>query len=62
VKGAPRETWGDVTNAANEVKESQQEAAATAADEKRGEVSLSIEDAKDKAKGKIEDFKERHTA
>jgi uncharacterized protein YjbJ (UPF0337 family) len=61
-KGAVQETWGDAKDAAKKIQESHQQAAAEKASERRENVSQSVDDTKAKAKGKIEEFKERHSA
>jgi hypothetical protein len=48
-------------DAAKQVGDSRKKAAAAKAAEKRESVSESVDDARDKAKVKIEEFKERHS-
>jgi uncharacterized protein YjbJ (UPF0337 family) len=59
--GAIQETWGNAKDAAKQVGDSRKKAAAAKAAEKRESVSESVDDARDKAKVKIEEFKERHS-
>ena len=56
-KGAVKETWGNVKDAAQQVKESHEEHAAAKADRTRDHISQSIDDTKDKLKDKIEELK-----
>ena len=51
-----------VTGAAKEIQDFRKEAATEKMDEKRGQISQAVTDAKKKAKEKIDEFKERHTA
>ena len=60
--GAAKETWGNAKDAANQVRESHKEATEEKADNVRHNISQSVEDAKEKAKVKIDEFKERHSA
>jgi uncharacterized protein YjbJ (UPF0337 family) len=61
-KGAVQETWGDAKEAAKQIHESHKEAASEKAAERRKNLSQSVDDTKEKAKVKIEEFKERHSA
>jgi uncharacterized protein YjbJ (UPF0337 family) len=61
-KGAVRETWGDAKDAAKQIHESHEQGADEKASERRENVSQSMDDTKAKAKGKIEEFKQRHSA
>jgi len=61
-QGAVQETWGDAKDAAKQIHESHQQAAAEKATERRENVSQSVDDTKAKAKVKIEEFKQRHSA
>jgi uncharacterized protein YjbJ (UPF0337 family) len=61
-KGAAKETWGNAKDAANEVKQSRQNAATDKAHERRNRISQSVKNAKDKAREKIDQLKERHSA
>ena len=49
-------------DAAKEIQDFRKDAAAEKMDEKRGQISQAVTDAKEKAKEKIDEFKERHTA
>jgi uncharacterized protein YjbJ (UPF0337 family) len=49
-KGAAKETWGNAKDVANQVREWQRETAEEKADNLRHNISLSVEDAKEKAK------------
>jgi uncharacterized protein YjbJ (UPF0337 family) len=60
-KGAAKETWGNAKDAANQVRESQKETAELKADNVRHNISQSVKDAKEKAKTKIDEFKDRHS-
>ncbi len=62
VKGAAQETWGNLTDAAMEIQDFRKEAASDKKDERRGQISQTVTDVKEKAKEKIDEFKERHTA
>jgi hypothetical protein len=61
-EGCGKGTWGNGKEAAQEVRESHEEAAAEKTDRTRDNISQSIDDAKDKLKGKIEEFKDLHLA
>jgi uncharacterized protein YjbJ (UPF0337 family) len=61
-KGAVQETWGDAKDAAKQIHESHKEAASEKAAGKRRDITQSVDDTKEKAKIKIEEFKERHSA
>src|SRR5450631_3015795 len=61
-KGAAKETWGNVKDAAHQVRESHEAATAEKAHDTRDKISRSIDDAKDNVKEKIEDLKNRHSA
>jgi uncharacterized protein YjbJ (UPF0337 family) len=61
-KGAVQETWGDAKDAAKQIQESHEQAASEKAAQRRGTISKSVDDTKEKAKVKIEEFKERHSA
>jgi uncharacterized protein YjbJ (UPF0337 family) len=61
-KGAVKETWGSAKEAAQEVNNSHKEVDGGKADRTRDNISQTIDDAKDKLKGKIEEFKDRHSA
>ena len=61
-KGAVQETWGDGMDAAKQIHESHKETASEKAAERRENISQSVDDTKEKAKVKIEEFKERHSA
>jgi uncharacterized protein YjbJ (UPF0337 family) len=60
--GAIQETWGNAKDAAKQIQESHEEAASQKAARKRENISESVDDTKEKAKVKIEEFKERHSA
>jgi uncharacterized protein YjbJ (UPF0337 family) len=60
-KGAAKETWGDAKDAAKQIHESHKKAASAKAARSREKISQSVDDAKGKAKGKIAEFKERHS-
>ena len=60
-KGASKETWDNVNDAADQVRESHKKATEVKADNVRHNISRSVEDAKQRAKAKIEDFKDRHS-
>ena len=62
VTGAAKEVLGDVRDAAQQIHGSHKKAAVEQADDRRGQISRAIDDAKDKAKDKIEGFKRRHSA
>jgi hypothetical protein len=49
-------------DAAKQIHESHEEAASEKADRGREKISQSVDDTKDKAKVKIEEFKQRHSA
>jgi hypothetical protein len=57
-----QETWGDAKDAAKQIHESHTQAASEKAAERRENISQSVDDTKEKAKVKIEEFKERHSA
>ena len=61
-KGAVQETWGDAKDAAKQIHESHKQAAAEKETQRRENLSQSVDDTKAKAKVKIEEFKERHSA
>jgi uncharacterized protein YjbJ (UPF0337 family) len=61
-KGAVQETWGDAKDAAKQIHESHEQAASEKAAQRRGNLSKSVDDTKEKAKIKIEEFKERYSA
>src|ERR1700689_3086982 len=65
-KGAAKETWGNVKDAAEQVKQSHTEQASDKANEVRGKISRkidnSIDNAKEKIDEKVEKFKERRSA
>ena len=61
-KGAVQETWGNAKNAAKQIHESHEQAASEKAAERRENISQSVDDTKEKAKVKIEEFKQRHSA
>jgi len=61
-KGAAKETWGDAKDAAKQVHEAHKKDAAEKSNEVRDRVSANLDQAKEKVKGKIEDFKQRHTS
>jgi uncharacterized protein YjbJ (UPF0337 family) len=61
-KGALQETWGDAKDAAKQIHESHKAAGSEKAAERRENISQSVDDTKEKAKVKIEEFKERHSA
>jgi uncharacterized protein YjbJ (UPF0337 family) len=54
-KGAAKETWGKAKNAVQEVHQSH-------TNERRNKISQSVQDAKEKANDKIDEFKECHSA
>jgi uncharacterized protein YjbJ (UPF0337 family) len=62
VKGAAKETWGNAKDAAKEVQQKHQNVAADRAHERRNKISQSVQNAKQKANEKIDEFKERHSA
>jgi len=61
-KGAAKETWGDVRDAAKQIHESHKKAAFEKATQSRAKISQAVDDAKDKAEGRIDEFKRRHPA
>ena len=61
-KGAAKETWGDATDAAKQIHESHKKAASEKGTQSREKLCQSVDDAKDKAKGRIDEFKRRHSA
>jgi uncharacterized protein YjbJ (UPF0337 family) len=61
-KGAAKETWGDAKEAAKQIHESHKKAASEKAAHNRAKMRQSVDDAKDKAKGSIEEFTRRHSA
>jgi uncharacterized protein YjbJ (UPF0337 family) len=61
-KGAVQETWGDAKDAAKQIHESHKQAASEKAAQERENIIQSVDDMKEKAKVKIEEFKERHSA
>ena len=61
-KGAAQETWGDAKDAAKQIHESHQQVASDKAAQRRENISKSVDDTKEKAKIKIEEFKQRHSA
>ena len=60
-KGAAKETWGNAKDVADQVRESHKKTTNEKADNVRHNISRSVEDAKQRAKAKIEDFKDRHS-
>ncbi len=61
-KGAVKETWGDAKDAAKQVHDSHEKAAAEQASQSRGKISQSIDNTKNNVKDKIEELKEKHSA
>jgi uncharacterized protein YjbJ (UPF0337 family) len=61
-RSAARETWGNANNVAPEGQQSHKTASLHKTDERRNKTSQSVQKAKDKAKEKIGEFKERHSA
>jgi uncharacterized protein YjbJ (UPF0337 family) len=60
-KGAAKETWGDAKDAAKQIHESHKKTASAKAARSREKISQKVDVAKGKAKGKIAEFKERHS-
>jgi len=61
-KGAVRETWGEAKDAAAQIHESHKQVASDKATQRRENLSKAVDDTKEKAKVKIEEYKERHSA
>ncbi len=61
-KGAVQETWGDAKDAAEQIHESHKQVASEKAAQRRENISKCVDDTKEKAKVKIEEFRERHSA
>jgi uncharacterized protein YjbJ (UPF0337 family) len=57
-----QETWGDAKDAARKIHESHKQTASEKFAQTRENVSQSVDDTKAKAKVKIEEFQERHSA
>jgi uncharacterized protein YjbJ (UPF0337 family) len=62
VKGAAKETWGDAKDAAKQIHESHKKAASEKSMQSRGKLSQSVDEAKEKARGRIDEFKRHHSA
>jgi uncharacterized protein YjbJ (UPF0337 family) len=61
-KGAAKETWGDVEDTAKQIHESHKKTDSDNSTQNREKISQSVDNAKDKAKSRIEEFKRRHSA
>jgi uncharacterized protein YjbJ (UPF0337 family) len=59
VKGAAQQTWGNVKDAAHEAGKARQQEKQHKADEMRDNVTTRVEDAKNSANDRIDNFKDR---